>query len=188
MAITSPSTKIQEMDESLAELNRMADAVSKTTDAEPTDEEVERWVELFKYSEVEAFDLIVAQRNDITREHIPDEHWSLVCTEKEAAGYDREAYEHALGLKDLIKSQSTVIYDAEGKKWALFRLGGLLENAEKVREIAQLDKLPKTEWGLGGYGSMVRFCLVDDAAREKVEDWIEVQGRIGSGGEDGGKD
>lgn len=159
----------------LAELERMAaNATSNLTDTTPSDEDIERWQKLFKYSYVEAEVLIAQHRTDITRTPISDEHWSLVAPDLEARGYDREAYEHSLGLKDLMRSQSTVVHDADGNRWTLFRIGGLLESKEKVKEIAGLERVPKVTLGIGER-NMSEFVWVDDEAREQIEAWVEGQ-------------
>lgn len=158
----------------LEELERMAQNATSMTDAEPDEEDVERWVNLFKYDYLEAYHLLKAQRSDVIREPISDEHWALVKADREAAGFDREAYEHSLTLKDVLKSQSTVIHDKDGKRWTLFRLGGLLESKEKVKEIAGLDELPKVTQGMGEFG-MADFVWVDDEARDKIETWLGLQ-------------
>lgn len=85
------------MDESWEELERMAQAAS-ASDAQaskdfPTDEQIGRWQKLFNYTRREAFNLIKAQRSDLTRSRITDEHWELVREEKEGMGHDRETYE-----------------------------------------------------------------------------------------------
>ncbi|KUJ09739.1 uncharacterized protein LY89DRAFT_690160 [Mollisia scopiformis] len=156
------------------ELERMAQNATAFTDAEPDGEDVERWVHLFKYDYLEAYALFKAQRSDVTREPISDEHWALVKDDREAAGFDREAYEHSLTLKDVLKSHSTVIHDKDGRRWTLFRLGGLLESREKVKEIAELDELPKVTQGEGQFDTL-DFVWVDDEARGKIETWMQLQ-------------
>lgn len=162
----------------LEELERMAANATKLTDAEPDEEDVERWVQLFKYDYLEAYQLLKAHREDVTRDPISDEHWALVRKDREAAGYDREAYEHSLTLKDVLQSQSTVFHDTDGKKWTLYRIGGLLESKEKVKEIAELEEVPKVTKGMGSMG-MYDFVWVDDVAKEKIEAWVEMQQVVG---------
>jgi len=99
----------------------------------PTPLEISRWVTLFNYTPFEANALFTAHRSDITRTPISDEHWSLVRAGRERAGYDREAYEHSLLLFHVLRSQNSVVVDGVGKRWALFRLGGVLGGEEKVR-------------------------------------------------------
>lgn len=56
----------------------------------------------------------------------------------------------------------------------LFRLGGLLDSAEKVKEIAGLENLPKVVEGESGVGIM-RFCLVKKETQKILEDWLVQQ-------------
>ena len=116
--------------------------------------------------------LISTHRNDVTRSRISDEHWELVREEREAAGYDREAYEHSLSLKDVLHSQSTVVHDEDGKKWFVFRLGGVLDSAEKVMEISGLKELPKVTSGENERGN-VQLCWVDDEGKKKIEEYMQ---------------
>ena len=113
------------------------------------------------------------EHHTVTRERITDDHWALIKDEKEALGYDREAYEHSLQLPKVFKSQSATIptTGANGEMMSLFRLGGLLESAEKVKEIAGLDKMPEVREGSNEIG-MVKFCVVDMEAQKKLEEWL----------------
>jgi hypothetical protein len=86
-------------------------------------------------------------------ERISDDHWELVRTEKEALGYDREAYEHNLQLLKVFKDHTVFIPASgmDGEMMLLFRLGGLLDSAEKVKEIASLrtyqsNKMERVKW------------------------------------------
>jgi hypothetical protein len=54
---------------------------------------------------------------------------------------------------------------------SLFRLGGLLESAEKVKEIVCLDKMSEVREGSNEMG-MVKFCVVDMEAQKKLEKWL----------------
>lgn len=158
----------------LAELERMAANATATSPDPPTEASISRWRQLFQYTRAEATALITAHRADVTRAQIPDSHWALVREEREAAGYDREAYEHALQLKDVLDAQSTVVHDAEGKAWSLVRLGGLLGSAEKVRDVAGLGEVPVVEEGWNEMG-VVRFVMVDEEAKRKIDSWVEMQ-------------
>jgi hypothetical protein len=53
----------------------------------------------------------------------------------------------------------------------LFRLGGLLDSPDKVREIAGLDELPVVIEGTGSMG-VVRFCLVNQDSKKKLQEWF----------------
>jgi hypothetical protein len=117
------------MDSSWEELNRLADAACSpdalTAEHYPTETQITRWCTLFHYTRHEALNLIRAQRSDLTRTRITDEHWKLVREEREAAGHDRETYEHEQQLGDVLRSQSAVIPGVGGENVVLFRLGGV---------------------------------------------------------------
>jgi hypothetical protein len=53
----------------------------------------------------------------------------------------------------------------------LFRLGGLLDSAEKVKEIAGLDELPVVREGMSEMG-IVNFCVVDRDVQKRLEEWL----------------
>ncbi|KAF2129779.1 hypothetical protein P153DRAFT_356466 [Dothidotthia symphoricarpi CBS 119687] len=165
------------MDAGWEELERMAQAAD-AADAHlashhPTKDTIERWKDLFGYSHMEAVQLIGNQRGDVTRERITDEHWELIKDDKQAIGYDREAYEHSLQLTKVFKSQSASIptTGADGELMLLFRLGGLLDTPEKVKDITGLDELPMVKEGTSEMG-VVKFCAVDKEAQKKLEDWL----------------
>lgn len=112
----------------------------------------------------------------VTRERISDDHWNMIKDEKEAFGYDREAYEHSLQLPKVFKGQSATIptAGADGEMMFLFRLGGLLDTSEKVKEVAGLEELPSVREGMNEMG-MVKFCVVNKDAQKKLEDWMTQQ-------------
>lgn len=151
-------------------------ADAQIADEYPSPETIERWRHLFGYSHMEAVHLISQQRADITREQITNEHWDLVKDEKEAAGYDREAYEHSLHLPDIFKTQTATISTTgeDGGLMLLFRLGGLLDTPEKVQEVAGLDEVPKVVQGMNEMG-LAKFCYVDKEAQKKLEEWLVQQ-------------
>jgi hypothetical protein len=97
----------------------------------------------------------------------------LIKDEKEALGYDREAYEHSLQLPKVFQGQSATIptTEGDGELMLLFRMGGLLDSAEKVKEIAGLDELPVVREGMSERGT-VKFCVVDMETQKKLEEWL----------------
>lgn len=110
----------------------------------------------------------------VTRERISDDHWDLVKVEVEAAGYDRESYEHSLQLKSVFASQSASIPHPDGGLVLLFRLGGLLNSPNKVQEVAGLEEPPVVQEGFSERGP-VKFVMVDEKAKKKLEDWLLQQ-------------
>ncbi|KAF1920590.1 hypothetical protein BDU57DRAFT_544270 [Ampelomyces quisqualis] len=166
------------MDAGWEEVERMAMAAS-ANDAQiankyPAPDTIERWKRLFGYSHMEAVRLIGDQRGDVTRDRITDSHWALIADEKEALGYDREADEHSLQLPKVFKGQSATIpaTGGDGELVHLFRLGGLLDSAEKVKEIAGLEELPVVREGVNEMGP-VKFCVVEREAQDKLEEWLK---------------
>lgn len=83
-------SRIRSMDLS-GELERIAlnatDLTVDNADATSTDT-IDRWQKLFNFTEEEARDHISSHRSNISRTRISDEHWQLVCDEKE--GHDKE--------------------------------------------------------------------------------------------------
>lgn len=155
--------------ERMAQAADAADAVQ--AEEYPTDNQIARWRKLFKYTEHEAAMLIRAQRSDVTRTRITDEHWELVREEREAAGHDRETYEHEQQLRNVLRSQSAIIPSASGDPMFVIRLGGLLSTAEKVKEVAGLEEMPKVVNGMSEMG-MASFCLVDGKAKKAIDEWL----------------
>ncbi|KAF2260951.1 hypothetical protein CC78DRAFT_584165 [Lojkania enalia] len=97
-------------------------AVLQTNYEYPSTETIACFQILFNYSRVEAANLIIAQRVDVTRDHITDEHWELI-KEQEAVG-------------TTAKPTNKVF---NSKSW----LNGMLDTVEKVWEVAGLDKVPE---------------------------------------------
>ena len=97
----------------------------------------------------------------------------MIKDEKEALGYDREAYEHSLQLPKIFKGQSATVPTTgdDGELMFLFRLGGLLDSPEKVKDIAGLKELPlvRKAWSERG---MVDFCVVDKEVQQNLEEWL----------------
>jgi hypothetical protein len=71
----------------------------------------------------------------------------------------------------LLKSQSATIPGADGKSVIVFRLGGLLDSGEKVKEVAGLERLPRLVEGEGELG-MTTFCIVDESSKKKIDAWL----------------
>jgi hypothetical protein len=73
----------------------------------------------------------------------------------------------------VLKAQSATIpiikEDGSQEQAFLFRLGGLLESAEKVKQVTELAELPRVVNGESEMG-MAKFCVVDLKAKGKIED------------------
>lgn len=49
-----------------------------------------------------------------------------------------------------------------------------MNTAEKVKEVASLDRVPVEQEGMSEMGP-VKFCLVDKDAQKKLEEWLTQQ-------------
>ncbi|KAL1594898.1 hypothetical protein SLS59_008448 [Nothophoma quercina] len=77
-------------------------------------------------------------------------------------------------LKKVFESQSASVPHPDGGFVLLFRLGGLLDSAKKVQEIAELDEPPVEQQGWSERGP-VTFVMVDEATKKKLEEWLTQQ-------------
>jgi hypothetical protein len=62
--------------------------------------------------------------------------------------------------------------DGKGMLWTLLPLGGLFRNVERVMEIAGLEEEPRCT-GAEGENGLVIVVWVDEAARVRIEGWID---------------
>jgi hypothetical protein len=100
-----------------------------------------------------------------------DAGWEELERMAQAAGHDRETYEHEQQLGNVLKSQSAVIPGPDGKSMFLFKLGGLLGDVQKVKEVAGLDETPEVVQGQGEMG-MTNLCIVDEEVKKKINEWL----------------
>ena len=84
--------------------------------AEPSTEDITRWGNLFEYCHQDASWLIKKYRSNSLRLRIPDCYWSAIKKEKEAQGYDREAYEFELEYEIRFKLQVKGANEVKGSK------------------------------------------------------------------------
>jgi hypothetical protein len=104
---------------------------------------------------------------------------ALIADEKAALGYNREVYEHSLQLPEVFKGQSATFptTGGDGEFMYLFRLGGLLDSAEKVKEIAGLEEVPVVREGVNEMGP-IQFCVVGRGGAEEVGRVVEAEGSV----------
>jgi hypothetical protein len=127
---------------------------------------------MLRYTQTDATYFLTMQLADVTRARIPDSHWELVKPDLQAAGHSRDSYEHLISLKDLLRRQCTTAMDGKGMLWTLLPLGGLFRNVERVMEIAGLEEEPRCT-GAEGENGLVIVVWVDEAARVRIEGWID---------------
>ncbi len=159
----------------LDELNRLADnAESLQPSPTPDKHEIERWMTLFSYTDKEASSLLALQVADVTRDRLSHEHWSLISSDVEAAGPSRLSWEHLLGMKELMKENSTnFTYGENGKRYTLLRMLGWLSDERKVREILQGKGEDVKIELVRGVDMWHQVVYVDDEALKKIAEFID---------------
>ena len=78
--------------------------------------------------------------------------------------------------------------DGKGKRWTLFRLGGVLGVEGKVRGICGAENGLKVTKGasvglgvgFGEGGQEVEFVWVDEEGKRKVEEWVSEWSLLGN--------
>ncbi|KAK0657285.1 hypothetical protein B0T16DRAFT_425566 [Cercophora newfieldiana] len=122
---------------------------------------VQKWQSLFGYSHSAAQDKIKSHRADISRNPLSDTQWDLIRTEKEAVGYDKEAYEHSLSLLAAKKAhQVTSPSPSTTKKEAR-------ANINAVRKAGRDDTLTIVP-GRDSDGEPTNWCIVSGTIKSNI--------------------
>ncbi|KIY02679.1 uncharacterized protein Z520_01144 [Fonsecaea multimorphosa CBS 102226] len=151
----------------LAELESMALNISDVKDT-TSEADIARWQRLFGYGRAEAVRRMEEYRSDYSRTRISDELWATVRSQKEAEGYDREAYEYALKNRQQARG-STAAPTVSGT--FIVQLRGPLDSPEKIKDAVGLKEAPSVATGAGEDGQ-ADFCQIDGATRAKLLDWV----------------
>lgn len=154
-------------DEILAELARLESTVMPVD--EPSPQKVQQWRTLFQYSYSQAVEKIKQRTVDLGRLIISDEFWDEIRNDKEAQGFDKDAYEHFLEsryhqTKGASQQQSPPPL-ASGTESAtyLLKLEGSLSNPQDVQALTGSLDPPEVE--VDENDPTARFCRV--SARER---------------------
>ncbi|KAF2480675.1 hypothetical protein BDY17DRAFT_312525 [Neohortaea acidophila] len=149
---------------------------------EPISATIKRWQTLFGLSSGDAIDSIMAHRNNLTRARISDDHWQMVQRDKEAQGYDREAYEHELDVQKKKATVSNLLPTSEAVATAgaltyLVQLNGPLATPETVKRVTGMTALPVVVRGESVEdGRAVSLCCVDEQAKQALLHWAASEG------------
>jgi hypothetical protein len=132
-----------------------------------------RWEKLFGYSHADAVGMIERHRGNLSRKRVSDEHWEIVREEREAQGYDREAYEHDLeiGGRSLKSTQAKVEGsrgDVRQREKYIVKLEEDL-TVEVIQKVSRLKQALEIVKGSGEDGD-ARFCVVDWGTRQALLD------------------
>ncbi|KAF2963944.1 hypothetical protein GQX73_g9620 [Xylaria multiplex] len=104
-------------------------------------------------------------RSDVSRPRVSEAHWEIVRAEKEAQGFNKEAYEYSATFKtrEPLKIQTV----AHNKNY-LLRLEGPIDSVEVVKLAAQLNHKPPVYHGTDDDDKPAIFCKVDASARNSI--------------------
>lgn len=156
--------------------NATTDTTSSVQEEPPSSSQILRFRRLFHYSHSDAIEQIKQHRNDLFRPRVSDEHWDMACARMEARGYDREALEYELGLGSRAASRDREERREEGMGASfVVKLEGALGDAERIQKGAGLAKALDVVKGVGVEGE-VRFCVVDGAVKNAIEEWLAREG------------
>ncbi|MCJ1474785.1 hypothetical protein MMC13_003445 [Lambiella insularis] len=158
------------------ELKQMAQNATEDagsfTDEEPSTDQIARWQHLFHHSRTDAAKHIKQQRNDLNRHRVSDYHWKYVQLDKEAAGYDREAYEHDLQLAVDRALHPLTPEEAPDTASYLFKLTPLLASAAAIQTAFDLPTAPAVRHGAESEAGFVRFAEVDGRTKNAIKAYL----------------
>ncbi|EXJ91927.1 hypothetical protein A1O3_00477 [Capronia epimyces CBS 606.96] len=135
--------------------------------------DAERWQHLFGYTHTEAVRHLEEYRNDYSRTRVPDDFWATVRTQKEAEGYDREAYEYSLTYRVQPQPLATPgpAKNESASGMFIVQLTDPLDTPESIQTAAGLAKTPTLLPGTGDSGQ-AGFCQIDGGAKASLIAWI----------------
>jgi hypothetical protein len=147
------------------ELERLAYNASQLPhNRPPSNEDVNRWVELFSYFPEEATKLLEKHRQDVTRTRISDDYWEMIQYKQESKGHDKGSYEHQLSLdrRNCTKTMQhhQIMSAREARNTYLIKLEGLLSTPEDVQAAANMPLPPSTVTGEADEGDST-FCIIN---------------------------
>jgi sulfur relay (sulfurtransferase) DsrC/TusE family protein len=123
----------------------------------------------------EATKHIKQHRANLSRTNVSNEHWEIVRHEKEAKGFNREAYEYSITPgKRIKKTLAAGLSPSHESSTFLLKLEGPLETAVSVQKAAGLASAPAVLSGTGDAGNEASFCRVDGAAKKSILDSLST--------------
>ena len=141
-------------------------------DEEITTEQVKRWQEVFGYNATEARDKIQSHRLDLNRPKISEEQWELIRGDKEAEGYDKEAYEHTMQLWTVVTgAQPITSIDTD---IFVFKLGGPLEDWSSLGFQGDIVQ-GWVEAVEDRRAESASFAKVNGSTKRAIEQWLVAQ-------------
>lgn len=163
------------------ELEAMVQSALQLTEEhdEPDYIDTKKWQRLFGYSHSEAIQKIKAHRSNLSRITVSASHWDLIRNEKEAQGYDKEAYEYSCGLMTTLQKpairrarNSSSGGSAPNASRYLLKLEGPLNDVKKVKCAAGLTSIPVPLNGTNDTDDDALFCEVDSKMKDNILDYL----------------
>ena len=153
------------------ELERLAVKADRFNQ-KPTSQQISRFRNLFNYSESQALDALIGLRSDMNHQELTDEQWATVQTEKEAAGHDRESYEHQRQLWFAKPTESTFSSARSGgADCFLFKLREPFPSIDVLRR--EVGVMAELKVGYDEDGSPADFACVNRNTKHAIEEWIQ---------------
>ncbi|RMJ04769.1 hypothetical protein CDV36_014559 [Fusarium kuroshium] len=159
----------------LDELEAMVQAIYIDDDDALDTLVVEKWQHLFSFSTHEAIQNIKQHRLS-PQALISDAHWDMVREEKEAEGFDREAYEYSCTRIRKQPIRDTMVTEGQKRRLQqstfLLKLEGPLSTAEAVAEAANLGTSPTVIHATDADGQPSSFCEVNGLVKNAIEKFL----------------
>ncbi|CAM1502586.1 Fc.00g073620.m01.CDS01 [Cosmosporella sp. VM-42] len=152
--------------EFLDELEAMAQTIG--SDLQNDQETIDRWCHLFNYTASQAAEKLDAFRTDLNRTVISAALWETIRAEKEAKGYDKEAYEYSLGL---IKAKNNGESITSSSERHLFKLEYPVDDISALRKALKIDaQMPLYNLNaVNETGQVSSFCEIDGTVKAKIQ-------------------
>ncbi|KAI1171450.1 hypothetical protein F4777DRAFT_52257 [Nemania sp. FL0916] len=148
----------------LDELESLADAAMQQLE-QPEHDDIKRWQNLFGFTYSQALKEILDHRLNLARPTVSESHWEMVRAEKEAVGYNKEAYEFSSTFKAPSSSEAHAV---DSNRRYLLRLEDPLDNLAAVKAAAQLNEDPQVYYGTDDDEKPATFCIVSAAAKTNI--------------------
>ena len=155
----------------IAELDDLAHK-AVINDDEPAEGKVSQWMKLFAYARDEAINNIQQRNADLGRLVITNDYWSSIKDLQEAAGYDKDAYEHFLesraaqGQTHQVATAAVPAAGNQKKTTYLMQLSGELSTPQRVQALLGLSESPEVE--TDDNDPNIRFCRLSAGQRAVI--------------------
>ncbi|KAL8685308.1 MAG: hypothetical protein Q9218_007848, partial [Villophora microphyllina] len=144
----------------------------------PSETDIERWQTLFGYSSDEATERIKTQKANGSHVGLTNSQWDMIKSDKEAQGFDRDSYEHWIEKQRQAATHHKESFPGPpsdpraGNTIYLIKLDGILDSAQKIQEIASLQRLPRLHEGTSENNERAVFCRIDGETLHVIKSYL----------------